>query len=104
MCRLPSLGAAGAGGQTISGPPGHPGVALTPFALGNGPWNVAISQRGVAYVTRVATDSIAVVDIASPRVTASFKVGNGPYDVAFSSAGSSAYVTNIYDRTLCEIY
>src|SRR2546430_3551583 len=30
----------------------------------------AISQRGVAYVTRVATDSIAVVDIASPRVTA----------------------------------
>ena len=100
ICSLLSLVALGACGQTISGPPGHPGVALTPFALGNGPWNVAISQRGVAYVTRVATDSIAVVDIASPRVTASFKVGNGPYDVAFSAAGSSAYVTNLYDRTV----
>ena len=54
----------------------------------------------MVYVTRVATDSIAVVDIASPRVTASFKVGNGPYDVAFSAAGSSAYVTNLYDRTV----
>jgi len=55
---------------------------------------------GLVYVTRVATDSIALVDLESHRVTASFKVGNGPYDVAFNAAGSSAYVTNLYDHTV----
>lgn len=98
--RLVILAVVGACGHTISGPPGRPGLAVTPFALGNGPWNVAISQRGLVYVTRVATDSIAVVDIAAPRVAAAFKVGNGPYDVVFNAAGSSAYVSNLYDHTV----
>ena len=94
------LAVVGGCSRTISGPPGHPGVALTPFVLGNGPWNVAISQRGLVYVTRVATDSIAVLEVDAPRVAATFKVGNGPYDVAFNAAGSSAYVTNLYDHTV----
>src|SRR5439155_330679 len=69
------------------GPLGHPPVGRQ-------------QQRGLVYVTRVATDSIALVDLESHRVTASFKVGNGPYDVAFNAAGSSAYVTNLYDHTV----
>ena len=104
ICGLVILAVLGACGHAITGPPTgpptRPGLALTPFALGGGPWNVAISQRGLVYVTRVATDSIALVDLESHRVTASFKVGNGPYDVAFNAAGSTAYVTNLYDHTV----
>jgi YVTN family beta-propeller protein len=100
ICSLVSLTVLCACSHTISGPPGHPGVALTPVGLANGPWNVAISQQGPVYVTRVATDSIAVVDLATAGVAASFKVGNGPYDVAFNAAGSTAYVTNLYDHTV----
>ena len=103
-CSLVFLTVLAACGHTVTGtttsPPTHPGLALTPFSLGNGPWNVAISQRGLVYVTRVATDSIALVDLASHRAVASFKVGNGPYDVSFNAAGSSAYVTNLYDHTV----
>lgn len=91
----------GACGDTTTGPaPTHPGIAFTSFALGGGPCNVAISRGGQVYVTRVGMDSIAVVDVESDQVAATMKVGNGPYDVAFNAAGSSAYVTNLYDHTV----
>jgi YVTN family beta-propeller protein len=87
-------------GETVTGPVAHPGVTLTPLAVGGQPWNVAVSRQGTVYVTQLATDSIARVAADSDRVAATFRVGNGPYDVTFNAAGSSAYVTNLYDHTV----
>jgi YVTN family beta-propeller protein len=95
--------ALGACASSTAPQPGHPGTAFSAFPLSGGPWNVAISRQGLAYVTRVATDSVTRVDLASNRAAGSLKVGNGPYDVTFNSAGTLAYVTNLYDGTVSVI-
>jgi YVTN family beta-propeller protein len=66
----------------------------------NGPWGVAISSQGLAYMTRPLTDSVAVIDLSGPSVITSFQVGRRPDDIAFNSAGTTAYVTNLDDSTV----
>jgi YVTN family beta-propeller protein len=79
----------------------HPtGHAVYSTAVGNGPWGVAISSQGLAYMTRPLTDSVAVIDLSGPSVITSFQVGNRPDDIAFNSSGTTAYVTNLNDRTV----
>jgi YVTN family beta-propeller protein len=79
----------------------HPtGHAVYSTAVGNGPWGVAISSQGLAYMTRPLTDSVAIIDLSGPSVVTSFQVGNRPDDIAFNSTGSTAYVTNLDDGTV----
>jgi len=84
-----------------SEPSTHPtGHAVYSTAVDNGPWGVAISSQGLAYMTRPLTDSVAVIDLSGPSVITSFQVGNRPDDITFNSAGSTAYVTNLNDGTV----
>ncbi len=79
----------------------HPtGHAVYSTSVANGPWGVAISSQGLAYMTRPLTDSVAVIDLSGPSVVTSFQVGNRPDDIAFNAAGTTAYVTNLDDGTV----
>lgn len=79
----------------------HPtGHAVYSTSVANGPWGVAISSQGLAYMTRPLTDSVAVINLSGPSVTSSFQVGNRPDDIAFNAAGTTAYVTNLDDGTV----
>ncbi|MFI5211021.1 MAG: YncE family protein [Gemmatimonadales bacterium] len=79
----------------------HPtGHAVYSTAVDNGPWGVAISSQGLAYMTRPLTDSVAIINLSGPSVTTSFQVGNRPDDIAFNAAGTTAYVTNLNDGTV----
>ena len=79
----------------------HPtGHAVYSTAVADGPWGVAISSQGLAYMTRPLTDSVAVIDLSGPSVITSFQVGNRPDDIAFNAAGTTAYVTNLDDGTV----
>lgn len=79
----------------------HPsGHAVYSTAVDNGPWGVAISSQGLAYMTRPLTDSVAIINLSGPSVISSFQVGNRPDDMAFNSSGTTAYVTNLDDGTV----
>ncbi len=77
---------------------GHPaGYTVTALPLGHGPWGVAISASGDAYVTQPLTDSVARVDMVAGVVLGGFVSGNRTDDMVCDGAGHTAYVTNIND-------
>jgi YVTN family beta-propeller protein len=97
------LGACSSSSNSPSEPPvtTHPtGHAVYSTSVANGPWGVAISSQGLAYMTRPLTDSVAVIALSGPGVITSFQVGNRPDDIAFNASGSTAYVTNLNDGTV----
>jgi YVTN family beta-propeller protein len=95
------VGACSSDSTGSNAPTAHPdGTTVTATILNNGPWGAAVSSQGVVYVTRPLTDSVALVNLTGPTVTASFQVGHRPDDVAFNDAGDKAYVTNLDDNTV----
>lgn len=73
---------------------------VTAVAVANGTWDATISSNGIAYATRLFTDSISRISLATNSLLGSFQVGTWPYEVVFNAAGSLAYVTNLTDQTV----
>jgi len=58
------------------------GRSLTGFVtVGNSPWNVAITPKGIAYVANFADNTISVFDTSTNLVTATLPARQGPADV-----------------------
>jgi YVTN family beta-propeller protein len=50
------------------------------------PWGLALSSDGkTAYTANGPSNEVAVIDLASRRVTATIPVGQGPWGAAFVS-------------------
>jgi len=58
------------------------GRALTGFVtVGNSPWNLGITSKGIAYVANFADNTISVFDTSTNLVTATLHARQGPADV-----------------------
>src|SRR5205809_1395492 len=74
---------------------GHSAVPLagTPFA-------VAVSDKGVVYVTQAHAGSAARADLPATQFSASFPVGDLPSQVRIHPHGKTAYVSAPHARTI----
>lgn len=96
-CEAPPAGDVPSGG-------GHPArTAVTTVPLSGTPFAVAVSPKGVAYVTRVHAASAARADLPSTTFSAPFPVGALPSQVRISPNGRTAYVGNQDTRTITVI-
>jgi YVTN family beta-propeller protein len=73
------------------------------FSLDARPYSVAVSVTDVAYVSEIATNQLARVDLSTLKVVDSVAVGIVPTEIAFNSTGSKAYVTNQFSQTVSVI-
>jgi YVTN family beta-propeller protein len=93
-CEAPPRGTVPAGG-------GHPArTGLTHVPLSGTPFAVAVSGKGVVYVTRAHAASAARADLPSTAISAPFPVGALPSQVRISPDGKTAYVSNQDARTI----
>jgi hypothetical protein len=71
------------------------------------PSAVAVLDERTALVANLATNNVAVVDLAATtpdaRVVASYTVGAGPSGIAVDSTGTHAFVDNAYDGSVSRI-
>jgi YVTN family beta-propeller protein len=93
-CEAPPTGSVPSGG-------GHPArTGFTTVPLSGTPFAVAVSGRGVVYVTRAHAASAARADLPSTVFSAPFAVGELPSQVRISPDGKTAYVSNQDARTI----
>jgi len=79
---------------------GHPaGTTVTTAQVPGGPWGVAISTAGVAYVTSL-DGFLSRADLPATSFGITVPVGQVPTDVAFDPSGARAYVTNQFSRNV----
>ncbi len=94
--------------DVLVGPPvggeSPPGSGSIQVLVGDGPIGLAVSpDGGRLYVAVNGADSVAVIDTATGRPTATIAVGVGPVDVVGSPDGARVYVTNKGDGTVSVI-
>jgi len=70
------------------------GASSSPVLLNASPFGVAISNNGVVYVTRIASNTVGRGTIPLNGFSGSITVGNTAAHVAMNPAGTLAYVTN----------
>jgi len=63
-------------------------------SLPGGPFGLAVSVQGVAYVTLAATGRVARIDLPQTDTVLSFSTGDAPTSVTFDAVGARAFVTN----------
>src|SRR5256714_2088831 len=94
ICGAPPAGPPPAGGTH----PTRTSDQATP--LGGTPFAVAISPRGVTYVTQLLAASASRADLPSTSFSTSFAVGDIPSQVRMSPDGRTAYVGDQDARTI----
>src|SRR3989440_2952052 len=94
ICGAPAAGPPPAGGTH----PTRTSDQATP--LGGTPFAVAISPRGVTYVTQLLAASASRADLPSTSFSTSFAVGDIPSQVRMSPDGRTAYVGDQDARTI----
>src|SRR5947207_11394268 len=93
-CERPPVGAAPAGR-------GHPALSgHTTMPLAGMPFAVAVSGKGVVYVTQGLAGSAVRSDLPSTLLSASFAVGDLPSQVRIHPNGRTAYVGNQDSHTV----
>src|SRR5207302_1088799 len=93
-CERPPVGAAPAGR-------GHPALTgHTTMPLAGMPFAVAVSAKGVVYVTQGLAGSAVRADLPSTMLSTSFAVGDLPSQVRIHPNGKTAYVCNQDSHTV----
>src|SRR6266567_489055 len=93
-CERPPVGAAPSGR-------GHPALSgHTTMPLAGMPFAVAVSGKGVVYITQGLAGSAVRADLPSTLLSASFAVGDLPSQVRIHPNGRTAYVSNQDARTV----
>ena len=85
---------------------GHPtgdGDSAWAIVAPGGPYGVAFSASGAAWVTRYYADSLTEMAPYGPVPIGQVATGNGPVDITFDSTGTRAYVSNYFSRTVSVI-
>ncbi|HEU4565207.1 MAG TPA: Ig-like domain-containing protein [Gemmatimonadaceae bacterium] len=79
----------------------HPsGAAPERLMLDYGPFGVAVSRTGMAYVLRHYGNLATPIDLATMTAGPSVTTGSDPVDVAFSPSGTTAFITHQFDGTM----
>src|SRR2546428_6570769 len=93
-CERPPVGAAPSGR-------GHPALSgHTTMPLAGMPFAVAVSGKGVVYITQGLAGSAVRADLPSTLLSAAFAVGDLPSQVRIHPNGRTAYVSNQDARTV----
>src|SRR5438309_173038 len=93
-CERPPVGAAPSGR-------GHPALSgHTTMPLAGMPFAVAVSGKGVVYITQGLAGSVVRADLPATLLSASFPVGDLPSQVRIHPNGKTAYVSDQDARTI----
>lgn len=69
--------------------------SVSPVTIPGGTFDATVAPNGVAYFSRLFTDSLVRMDVASNSLAATLPVGRWPYEVSFNSTGALAYTTHL---------
>lgn len=72
----------------------------TRVSLGGRPYSVAVSASGVAYVSQLDSNTLAVAALPATAFTGRIAVGSLPTELAFTGNGHQAYVTNQFSQNV----